>query len=141
MLRWIAKRIPLLGDREGSVVVEFAIAVPIMLLLLFGVFDFGRMMWLSSSVKHAAAEGVRYAMVRGAESSVPATSDQISTFVKGRATGVNANDLAVAVSWSPDNNPGSTITVQVDYQYEFLLSRMLPFGPVELSGASTKVVY
>jgi Flp pilus assembly protein TadG len=141
MLRWIANRISLLRDREGSAAVEFAIAVPIMLLLLFGVFDFGRMMWLTSSVKHAATEGVRYAMVRGAESTAPATSDQISTYVKSRAAGVNADDLAVAVSWSPDNNPGSLITVQVDYQYEFLLSRMLPFGPVDLSGASTKTVY
>ncbi len=82
-------------------------------------------------------EGVRYAIVRGATSDAPASSDDIAGFVKGRITGLAPDDVSVAVSWNPDNRPGSAVTVQVDYGFGFI---GLDVAPVTLSRASTSVI-
>ena len=45
--------------------VEFALVVPIFLLLVLGMLDLGRVVWANASLSNAAREGTRYAIVRG----------------------------------------------------------------------------
>jgi TadE-like protein len=49
----------------GQALVEFALVVPIFLVLLLGIFDFGRVVWASNSLASAAREGARFAIVHG----------------------------------------------------------------------------
>lgn len=56
-----------LRDDRGSELVEFALAVPILLALFFGMMDFSRAMYCYHYVTYAAQEGARYAIVRGAD--------------------------------------------------------------------------
>jgi Flp pilus assembly protein TadG len=51
------------GRRRGQALVEFALVIPIFLLLLFGVVDFGRLIYMNSTVSQAAREGARLASV------------------------------------------------------------------------------
>src|SRR5262245_43328868 len=44
---------------EGQSLVEFAIALPIFLLALFGVIDAGRLVYVNSALSQAAREGAR----------------------------------------------------------------------------------
>ena len=53
-------------DSRGSAFVEFALLAPVFFLVILGIIDFGRMMWTSNTVEHAATEGARYAAVRRA---------------------------------------------------------------------------
>ena len=51
------------NGRRGQGLVEFALVIPIFLLLLFGLIDVGRYVFLSSALSQAAREGARLASV------------------------------------------------------------------------------
>lgn len=51
-------------DASGAALVEFAIVLPLLLLLIFAAFDFGRLFWLESAARKAADMAVRVAAVR-----------------------------------------------------------------------------
>ena len=48
---------------EGAVAVEFAMIIPLLLLLLLGVIDFGRAMYVKNSLVYAASQGARVAAI------------------------------------------------------------------------------
>lgn len=49
----------------GQGLAEFAFIVPIFVVMLFGIVDFGRVIWAFNSLENAAREGARYAVVHG----------------------------------------------------------------------------
>ena len=130
----------LLRDKSGVSFVEFGILASIFITLSFAVIDFGRMMWLNNTVEHVATEGARYAAVRGSNKASPVDVDQVKTYVRDRATGIPAADMAINVTWNPSNNPGGSVTVVVTYNYEYIIGSMLGFDPVDLEGRSTMIV-
>jgi Flp pilus assembly protein TadG len=52
--------------------VETALVLPILMLLLIGFFDLGRVVLAHDALSHAAREAARYAIVHGAEATCPA---------------------------------------------------------------------
>ncbi len=136
----------LLKDRSGTAFIEFGLLASIFLTLIFAIIDFGLMMWLNNTVEHVAAEGARYAAVRGAGKASPTTAAEIITYVQDRADGIPAAAMTVSVTWpgwpgAVVNPPaGSTITVLVTYNYEYIIGGMLGFDPVDLQGRSTMIV-
>jgi Flp pilus assembly protein TadG len=72
--------------RSGAVVVEAAVALPIFLLLVFGIFEYGRLLLVRNLVDHAVREGARYAVVR-ADDDETQTQD-ILDFVMERLSAV-----------------------------------------------------
>ncbi len=140
MLRMACNLRKLLKDHKGAAFIEFALIAPIFFLVTFAIIDFGRMMWLNNTVEHAATEGARFAAVRGSNKPSPATETQVVTFVQGRADGMALTTSEIAVTWTPNNNAGSTVTVQVTYNYEYIIAGFLGFDPVDLQGRATMVV-
>lgn len=55
---------------RGQSMVEFALTLPIFLLLLVSVFDLGHVVWANNAVSTAAREGARFAVVHGGTDSV-----------------------------------------------------------------------
>ena len=63
-LRWGARRRRTAGESErGAAAVEFALVVPILLVLLFGIVNFGQYLSVRQTATQAAAEGARAAAV------------------------------------------------------------------------------
>jgi hypothetical protein len=56
---------------RGQSMVEFALILPILVLLLAGFFDFGRVVLGNDALAHAAREAARYAIVHGGSSLNP----------------------------------------------------------------------
>src|ERR1044071_4879824 len=50
---------------RGQAMVEFAIALPVLLLILYGIMEFGRMVFIYSLVNTASRDAVRYASAYG----------------------------------------------------------------------------
>jgi len=50
---------------RGQSMVEFAVVLPIFIMLLVGIFDFGRVIWVNDTLSTAAREAARYAIVHG----------------------------------------------------------------------------
>jgi Flp pilus assembly protein TadG len=50
-------------DHRGQTIVEFALILPVFILVLVGIVDFGRAVYASSTIQNAAREAVRVAIV------------------------------------------------------------------------------
>ena len=51
------------GERRGAVAVEFALVLPMLMLLVFGIIDFGRAYYTLNTIISSVREGARYAAV------------------------------------------------------------------------------
>ncbi|MFZ0301463.1 MAG: TadE family protein [Terracidiphilus sp.] len=71
----LRKLFRLARDERGVELVEFAMTALVLVVLLFGVFEFGFALYAYHFTSYAAQEGARFAMVRGYTWSKNTTSD------------------------------------------------------------------
>jgi Flp pilus assembly protein TadG len=131
------------GRRQrGSAIVEQAIALPVMILLMFGVIDMSRALYAYHYVSYIAREATRWASVRSGTGSLGKISNtDVANFVKDVPLGLdstkfttdtqflrppNGTPLCPAAGASPSNQkPGCIVQVTVDYRFKFVV----PFMP------------
>ena len=147
----------MLGRRErerdhGQALVEMALMLPVLVLLLVGIFDLGRAVWLSNSLAMAVREGTRYGVVHGALSASPAgpgsasytapdVDTAIATSVQRYATGIP--NLTVRATWPDGNaNRGSRVVVSASFPFIPILAQAFLGGAlrVTLASSSTLVI-
>lgn len=116
------------GWLRGQTYTELAMVALPMLTLLFGIICVSRTVYTYNFLSNVARDAARYAMVHGAKSASPASSDDIQTFVRSRMLGLNSAEVTVLTNWSPNNNPGSAVRVQVNYT----LHPLFPLADVSL---------
>ena len=81
------------GRRRGAAAVEFAVVAPVLLILVFGMIDVGRMIMVQQLMNDAAREGARTASLGG--SSFAEVSSRVSAFLD--ATSVDASRVQIEV--------------------------------------------
>ncbi len=131
------------NNESGAAFVEFALLAGVFIVLSFAIIDFGRAMWLKNTIEHIAAEGARYAAVRGTGKASPTTESEIITYIENRADGIPAADMDITVTWPGVGvNPpaGSAVTVLVTYTYEYIIGEMVGLDPIDLEGRSSMIV-
>jgi Flp pilus assembly protein TadG len=99
------------GD-AGAAAVEMALVLPLLLLIVFGAIDFGRMFFAQISLSAAAREGVR-ASALGNPSAVPAR-------VAAAAPGLRGVTGAVTVACPANPGSNASTTVVASYRFEFV---------------------
>ena len=104
-----AQRTP--RDR-GVAAVEFALLLPMLLLLIFGIIDFGRALNTQITLTQAAREGARLA-------ALGQSSANVTSATQNAATGLTP--VTVTVTTCPAG-AGATAngTVQVNYKFSFI---------------------
>ena len=114
------------GGEEGVALVEFALVLPVLALLLFGLLDFGKGFnyWIDET--HLANEGARWAVVNRN----PASSGTLQEYIKSQATtgelrngGTPSvpNPLQVCISFpAGTSNPGDPVRVTLESTYQWL---------------------
>ncbi len=117
-----------LGDRHGGTAVEFAMVLPILVTLLLGVFEFGRLFWSWSTIQYATEEAGRYAMLNPT-----ASESTIADFLKGRLTGISASTVDVQLVPETDGSFNYTLIVA---KVHFAFLSLIPFTPVDIEGRS-----
>ena len=114
MLRLIRRRKK--NGEKGQALAEFALLVPIFLLLLFAIVDFGMGFHSWITVTNAAREGARLGAVL-------ATEQQIEDRVRQTSDLPNeATNMTVTVTNAADAGglPGQSVVVKVDYNYDLI---------------------
>ena len=107
-----------MARRGGQALVEFALVLPFLLLLIMGIFEFGRAYNAFEVVTDAAREATRRAVVDDTVSST--TIQGIAIAALGRA-GLTANSGMVTVTPAlPAHTAGSPVTVRINYPFRFL---------------------
>ncbi len=140
-------------DSFGQALVETALVLPLLLLLIVGLFDIGRAVWLSNTLATAVREGSRYGVVHGALSGSPTgpgaatltppdTDTAIRAQVRNYATGV-PNNLTVQSTWPDGNaNRGSRIVVSASFPFTPILAQVFLGGGlgITMRSSSTLVI-
>lgn len=104
-----------LGSRRGAALVESALAMLVLGILIAGIMELGLAGLISNTVAFAAQRAARYASVRGSGSGHPAAVADIQATAQAYAAPLSPGSLTVTVTWTPNNNPGSTVLVTVAY--------------------------
>jgi Flp pilus assembly protein TadG len=73
---------PATRRRRGQALVEFALVLPLLLLLLVGLFDLGRAVFAYNTLTNAAREGARIAIVNQYKPSIIARAKQQTAIVE-----------------------------------------------------------
>lgn len=103
---------------DGQAMVEFALILPVFLLILCGIIDFGWLFYNQLSLNNACREGARYAVVNTAEDG---DTLSIINHIENTTTTVFANDgVDISVTYSSPNDPTSgDITVSMEAEISF----------------------
>ncbi len=97
--------------------VEFALVLPLLLILVFGVLEFGLIMSAKGVITHASREGARLGVVY----SIPRkTSAEISACVQAYLNSAGIDDAAITVTGA-EGSSGSVLDVKVAYTYQFMV--------------------
>lgn len=139
------------GER-GQALVEFALILPVLLLLLVGLFDLSRAVFVSSTLATASREGNRYAIVHGAQSSAPSgpgsttftapdVDSAVDAIVRRHAIGVAS--LTISSEWPDGTNArGKRVIVTARAPFTPVLSEFFLGGGLRLtlSGGSVGTI-
>ncbi len=90
---------------SGQSLVELVLVLPFLLLVLFGIFDFGRILMIHQTVSEAARDATRYA-------SIGDTDSQIGQTVQDDTT-VLGNQVGWSVTPTGSRDSGTVVTVTV----------------------------
>lgn len=81
--------------RPGQAMAEFALVLPIFLLILFGIVDGGRMIFANNHLAEAAREGSRWGSVQGRSTTVAGRASIVDETL-ARINGVPSPDVTVS---------------------------------------------
>jgi len=99
-----------ISESRGQALVEMALVLPLLLMLLWGVVEFGRIGHAYLVVTHAAREGARVGVVG-------ASNDDIEEVVMQRAASLAEERLSLEITPSPEQRfAGDPLWVEVSYE-------------------------
>jgi len=120
-----------IATRRGATAVEFALIAPIFLILVFGIFEMSRAMWIKAALQFAVEEAARYAIVNSS-----ATTSTLVTYAQTQFT--NSGLSAVGVTFTATQDTVSSVNyMSVTGSYSFsVLVPIVPIPDVTLNSKS-----
>ena len=139
------RRFQMSSEQRGQGIVEFALVLPIFLLLTLGTIELGWLVYSNHTLNNATREGARYAMVNGERAAERngvsvVSSSEVHDVVVERAGALGGNVHYTHLSFSPDANPGSEVTVESVYSYQPLVGAIVGVSPMTLRSSTTVIV-
>lgn len=120
------------ADRRGTVLVEFALCLPVALLITFGMIDMARANMLRNTAENAAYEGARAGITPGATASrAEAAASAVMNAIAARGT-----TITVSPSFITDATTEVTVTVTVPIALNLWASKVF-FGSRQMVRSCT----
>lgn len=132
---------------SGNSMIEFALTLPILMLILVGIIEFGAITYNKAVITNASREGARYGIVFRTPSY--ASTSEIATYTENYCQGklitfgsTPANVTVTVTQSSVTPTFGDTLTVTVDFIYtDLVLHNFLNLGQSHQLQSSTTMTY
>ena len=118
-----------LRNNHGVALVEFALVLPILLVLLFGIIEFGLILYFQGVVSAASREGARRGITVGRPADIKEWVE--GTYCPGLIPG------CVATPTYGTQLAGDPLTVSVQYEYDYVVIANLILGLAGSGGTIT----
>ncbi len=130
------------NSHRAQGLLEFAIILPVLLLLLMLIFDVGRAVYAYSVIYNAAREGARYGIIHPTEVCTQYTGAEAQA--RRLTSGLDSDPTVLQVACSTTNTPGA-FEVRVRYTFSAatpLLGQLLgnSTNSIDLVARSTMVI-
>lgn len=123
-------------NKKGQSVVEMALILPIILLIIMGILDFGRIMNAQIQISSASRSGSRVA-------SIGYTDSQIVTVVKSTANILDPAKMIITITPSGSSRSSEDlVTVKVEYDITVITPgvSILTGNPFRLTSETSMIV-
>jgi Flp pilus assembly protein TadG len=117
-------------EDRGAAAVELALLLPLLLVLIFGIIDFGRMLNAQISATEAAREAARSAAL--GEAGATALQDRVD-LVFGDP-GAASPSLDSACSTPPAAGEDAVVTVTYDFVFVTPVAALVGIDPITITG-------
>jgi Flp pilus assembly protein TadG len=121
----------LMRSEKGQSLVEFALVLPILIFLLFGIIDFGRIFYTYLTIEHAGREAARAASIGKDDTTVKNTAVN-----DGASIGLTTSQVDISPTGTRSSDTNATVTIT--YPVTFLtpvIGNLI--GPLTLTDTST----
>jgi hypothetical protein len=95
---------------RGQDLAEYALILPIFLLVVMSIFDMGRAVYIYSALQNSVREGARYGIIH------PADITGIEGVVRQKAVGLEMNELNIFTSYPTEE----TIQVRATFNFKII---------------------
>jgi Flp pilus assembly protein TadG len=117
-----------LSSQGGASAVEFALVLPLLIVITFGIIEFGIYLYNQQVITNASREGARAGIVAGSSRVTPTgASDSIDKVVEKYCLnnlvtfGAPNTPITMVAGYSDKAPFGTELTVRVTYDYSFLV--------------------
>lgn len=113
-------------NNSGQALVEFAIILPLLFVLVFGIIEFGRYLYLKNSTTQAAREGARKAAVTSGwitsnnSTNIAAVKQYVIT---GSVISITTNNITITPT---PPVPGEAISVIIKTSFSSVVPNLIP---------------
>lgn len=102
----------ILRNQKGQSLVEFSIILPLLLLIIMGIVEFGMMLNSYLTLNNAARDGARYGVIGNSNA-------QIQSMITSSSPSLNSADLTITITPADGSRiSGNTLTVNLTYNYK-----------------------
>jgi Flp pilus assembly protein TadG len=112
-----------MDNQRGTAAIEFAIVLPLLMVFIFGIIEFGLVFYDKAMVTNASREAARAGIVyRDPPLTVSEMQSVVDSYCGGRLISFGGGPSPTTTVPSGEcTNHGDELVVNVAYQYEFLL--------------------
>ena len=130
-VRQISRR--LARQEHGAVILETAIMIMVLLIMAFGIMDFGRVMYITNALQNTTRDGARWAAVQSTFPATAVVQDTVCWHFNGAVCGstgtggyrfggpaIAAANVSVTAPACSASTPVKTVTIVTTYPFNWL---------------------
>jgi Flp pilus assembly protein TadG len=128
----------LVRDIRGSAAVEFAVSVPVLIVMIWGIFQVAMVLQAQAGVEQALGEGARYATIFNTTTNARPTNTQISNKIVNAKFGIRNGTWHTPTIDTTNEAASGYIVINVQYDVP---TNFLIFSGPTISLSESKRVY
>lgn len=125
-----------LTHKSGQALVEFAVVFPLIIVLLFGIYEIGIALSVQQTITYAAREGARVGALTNENA-------QIESAIATATEFIDSNNDRITIQITPPNeatrNRGDELTVMIEYDLPLIILNIISENIVLSSQAVARI--